>query len=316
MKEIIIPPHEAGQRLDRFLKKSFPHIPYGLWARLARTGKLRVDKKRVHLSDMTEASQVLMIRGASLDEVPNTAVPKERKISPKDAQDFNDWIIYEDEYLIAINKPASIATQGGTKVQRHVDAYLHHINHSQNLQWKLVHRLDKDTSGVLLIAKNVQVARTLTQAFKDGVMEKTYWALTLGVPNPMEGEINARLKKQNIAGQELMVEDPEGDRALTLYRVVDFAHTKAAFVELTPKTGRTHQLRAHMVILGTPIVGDPKYKIIDQPAIDNIAQKLHLHARSIQIPNLFGKGPLVITAPPNAVFIQTCDQLGFKLPKK
>jgi 23S rRNA pseudouridine955/2504/2580 synthase len=315
MKEIIIPSHEAGQRLDRFLKKSYPHIPYGLWARLARTGKLRLDKKRVHLSDMTQESQVLMIRGASLDEAPNTMPPKERKLSPKDAQNFNDWMIYEDEYLVAINKPANMATQGGTKVQRHVDAYLHHLNHTQNLHWKLVHRLDKDTSGVLLIAKNVQVARTLTQAFKDGVLEKTYWAITLGVPNPPEGEIYAPLQKQNIGGQELMVQDPEGDRAVTLYRVMDFAHNKAALVELTPKTGRTHQLRAHMLILGTPILGDPKYKN-DHLSIDNVVQKLHLHARSIRIPNLFGKGPLTITAPPNTVFVQTCEQLGFELPKK
>ena len=314
MKEIIIPSEDAGQRLDRFLKKSYAHIPYGLWARLVRTGKIRLDKKRVHLGDSLQLGQSLMIRGVSLEE-DAAPPPKERKLSIKDVQGFNEWMIYEDDYLVAINKPASVATQGGTKVQRHVDAYLHYLNHTQNLNWKLVHRLDKDTSGVLLIAKNVQVARILTQAFKEGVFEKTYWALTLGVPNPMEGEINAPLKKHMLSGQELMVKDPEGDRALTLYRVIDFAHNKAAFVELTPKTGRTHQLRAHMLILGTPILGDPKYKN-DQPNIDNVVQKLHLHARSIKIPDLFGKGPLTITAPPNTLFLQTCDQLGFALPKK
>ncbi len=315
MKEITIPAHEVGQRLDRFLKKTYPHIPYGLWARLVRTGKLRVDKKRCQLGDMTQEGQVLMIRGAALEEDQTIASPKERILSPKDTQNFNDWIIYEDDYLVAINKPANIATQGGTKVQRHVDAYLHHLNHTQNFQWKLVHRLDKDTSGVLLIAKNVQVARILTQAFKDGVMEKTYWAITIGVPVPMEGEINAPLLKRNIAGQELMVKDPDGDRALTLYRVLDFAHNKAAFVELTPKTGRTHQLRAHTLLIGTPILGDPKYQNNHQ-GLDNMTQKLHLHARSITLPNLFGKGPLTIKAPVNDVFMGTCKQLGFELPKK
>ena len=311
MKEITIYPEDADQRLDRFLKKHFPHIPYGLWARLVRTGKVRLDKKKVTLNERIYSGQVIMIRGTTLEPRENDPKPKIPTFTSKETQAFHSWVLYEDDHLIAINKPAGVATQGGLKVAQHVDAFLQYLNHENNADWKLVHRLDRDTSGVLLIAKNLAAARILTKAFKDGVIEKTYWALTLGVPDPEEGEIHARLSKQNFGGQELMAEDPKGDRAVTYYKILDFAYRKAAFVELSPQTGRTHQLRVHMQCIGTPILGDPKYKT-DQDPIENIANKLHLHARCVVIPNLFGTGHLTITAEPNDVFLKTCDQLGFE----
>lgn len=312
MEEIIITPEDAEQRLDRFLKKRFSFVPYGLWARLARTGKLRLNKRKVPLGTALAEGDVLMIRGVDLREKPVDAKrPKKSLLSSKEAQTFHEWVIHEDDNIIAINKPANVATQGGTRVQTHVDAYLQHLNHEKGTQLKLVHRLDRDTSGVLLIAKHAKAARLLTQAFKEGTIQKTYWALTLGVPELLEGEVKAPLMKKNIGGQELMVVDPKGDRAVTHYNVVEFAGSRVSFMALTPTTGRTHQLRVHMQYLGTPILGDPKYKGEREP-IDNVAAKLHLHARSIEVPNLFGKGVLRVVAPPNAVFLKTCDQLGFE----
>jgi 23S rRNA pseudouridine955/2504/2580 synthase len=312
MHELTISSNHETQRLDRFLKKEFPHIPYSAWARLCRKGLIRLDKKRCALDTRLIAGQVLTIRGVGVEEkghaYPKKPVEQKR---PKNLQAFHDWIIYEDQNLLAINKPNHVATQGGTKVQHHVDAYLRYLNHTQGTDWKLVHRLDKDTSGVLLIAKNLESARLLTKAFKEGVIEKTYLAITQGTPRYLEGEIKAPLKKRFISGQELMVEDNTGDRALTVYRVLEHAAKTAALLELFPKTGRTHQLRAHLLILGTPILGDPKYKN-DQASLENVISKLHLHASSIKIPGIFGKKTITIKAPPPETFLATCKQLGFE----
>ena len=310
MHEIIISSHQAAERLDRSLKRLYPTVPYSVWARLCRTGKIRLDKKRVGLDDRLIEGQVLTIRGVDLEAGKPSSGQSKPHIKPKDLQTFHDWIIYEDQNLLAINKPNHIATQGGTKVHHHVDGYLQHLNHVNGTEWKLVHRLDKDTSGVLLIAKTLEAARSLTQAFKEGIIEKTYLALTLGVPFPLEGEVKASLQKKRISGQELMVEDPEGDRALTLYRVLEHAGKKASLMELKPKTGRTHQLRAHLLILGTPILGDPKYKNNKEP-LENIIPKLHLHAHQVKFSGIFGKKTITIQAPPPESFLGTCHQLGF-----
>lgn len=316
MKEFVIDAHEADQRLDRFLKKQFPHVPYGLWARLARTGKIRLDKKKVPLGERLYAGQVLTVRGVPEEDAAPKRHPKGKPLMPKEIKQFQSWVLYENDHFLALNKPQGTATQGGIKVRRSVDEYLHHLNFQHNTEWKLVHRLDRDTSGVLLVAKNTQAARALTEAFKKGLMDKTYWAMTLGVPDPEEGEIRNRLKKRSIGGQELMVVDDEGDFACTEYRVKDHAYNKAAFVELKPQTGRTHQLRVHMQGLGTPILGDPKYRKLEEgQAIENIIPKLHLHAYSIRVPSLLGAKAITVTAPPSDVLVKTSEQIGFELSR-
>lgn len=314
MKEWVVPLDYDGQRLDRFLKQQLPAVPHSFLARLARTGKLRVDKKRTSLNARLKDGQHVTLYALFSENKEKSLSTRSssRPLSSKDLQTFHRWIIYENDHFLAINKPMHVATQGGAKVTHHVDAYLHHLNYVHQRSWKLVHRLDKDTSGVLLIAKNIQAARILTKAFKDAAIEKTYWALTMGVPTPLIGEIKAPLLKKMIGGQELVVEDPQGDRAFTSYRVLDVAGRKAALVELMPRTGRTHQLRAHMLILGTPILGDPKYKN-DRVPIENIPSTLHLHAASLKMPDLFGGGPVTIEARPGESFLKSCALLGFQV---
>lgn len=303
--------NQATQRLDRFLKKLFPSVPHSVFARLCRTGRVRLDDKRCSVDTRILEGQLLVVQDIIVQR--NGKVVHRREIPcPKNLQDFYDWVIYEDENLMALNKPFGMSTQGGTKVQHHVDAYLHHLNLANKTEWKLVHRLDKDTTGVLLIAKTISAARLLTGAFKEGAIEKTYLAITQGVPRFSEGEIKAPLKKRTISGQELMVEDPDGDRALTLYCVLERAAKTAALVELMPKTGLTHQLRAHLLILGTPILGDPKYKGNKEP-LENVASRLHLHAHSVKIPPIFGKKPIFIKALLPQIFKETSEQLGFTI---
>ena len=306
MEEILFKPKDSDQRLDRFLKTTYPQVPYGVWARLSRTGKIRLNEKKVLLNHRISEGESLTIRGVDL----NQKEPKVSPLSKEEERIFRSWILSENDAYLVLNKPPGIATQGGVKVARHVDFYLKGMNALNGTEWKLVHRLDRDTSGLLLVAKNRKVAQFLTQSFKEGQIQKTYWAITLGVPEVEEGDIIGRLKKKNMGGQELMVLDPEGLYAETSYKVLDFAAQKAALVALLPKTGRTHQLRVHLLSMKTPILGDPKYFMEDREGIPNTVAKLHLHAYALSVPKFEGMKSKSFQVQPPTHFMKTLEQLG------
>src|SRR4029079_7461733 len=288
---------EDGMRLDRWFKSHHPDLPHSRLEKLLRTGQGRGDGGRVKASTRLEAGQV--VRGPPL--------PASAPIAPKQAlskadRDFLASItLYEDDDLMVLNKPSGIAVQGGTKTAHHLDRLLEGLRDGPETRPRLVHRLDRDTSGVLIVAKRRAVAAKLGRQFQTRSVRKIYWALVKGVPNPPQGKVEAALVKA--AG-------PEGDRvrkarpgeqeraqsAVTYYAVVDRAGQAVSFVSLKPVTGRQHQLRAHMAIIGHPILGDDKYHG-DQDMPEGIDKRLHLHARRISFPHPSGDGVVDVTAP-------------------
>lgn len=288
---------EDGMRLDRWFKTHHPDLPHSRLEKLLRTGQVRVDGGRVKASTRLEAGQVVRV----------PPLPAAAPIAPKHAlsnadRDFLASItLYEDDDLMVLNKPSGIAVQGGTKTAQHLDRLLEGLGDEPETRARLVHRLDRDTSGVLIVAKRRAVAAKLGREFQTRSVRKIYWALVKGVPKPPQGKVEAALVKA--AG-------PEGDRvrkarpgeqeraqsAVTYYAVVDRAGQAVSFVSLKPVTGRQHQLRAHMAIIGHPILGDDKYRG-DQDMPEGIDKRLHLHARRISFPHPSGEGVVDVTAP-------------------
>ena len=308
---------DSDIRLDRWFKRHFPALKHGRLEKMLRTGQIRVDGGRVKASTRLEEGQ--MIRIPPMPEDDQAARPAERpEISADDSAWIKSLVLHSDRELIALNKPPGIAVQGGRKVARHIDGLLGALEENDEGRPKLVHRLDRDTSGVLLIARRADVAAALGEIFHSRRAQKTYWALVAGVPRPREGMINAPLaKKAGHLGREKMVVDPEaGKSATTDYEVIENAARRAAWLALHPHTGRTHQLRVHCAAIGTPILGDGKYGGAES-RLDGVpgSDKLHLHARAITFPHPSG-GELTITAPLPAVMKKTWDFLGFDLDRK
>lgn len=289
---------EDGMRLDRWFKTHYASLPHSRLEKLLRTGRVRVDGGRAKASTRLASGQT--IRVPPLPDVAPPFAPK-HALSKADRAFLASITLYEDDDLLILNKPAGIAVQGGTKTTHHIDRLLEGLGDGPETRPRLVHRLDRDTSGVLVIAKRRSVAAKLGRAFQTRSVRKIYWALVKGVPKPPQGKVEAALVKA--AG-------PEGDRvrkarpgeqdiaqsAVTHYAVVDRAGQAASFVSLKPVTGRQHQLRAHMAIIGNPILGDEKYHG-DRDLPEGVARKLHLHARRISFPHPSGEGVVDVTAP-------------------
>lgn len=286
--------NEADMRLDRWFKLHYPQLPFGRLQKILRKGEVRVDGKRAKTNQRLEAGQSVRIPPlGQLQEAPADAPKTDRRSDRQKKQDeefVRRLVIYKDRDVLAINKPSGLAVQGGTKTERHLDGLLDHLQLDGPERPRLVHRLDRDTSGVMLLARHRQAATELGRAFKGKDTRKVYWALTAGVPDPAEGTIDLPLSKGGGKGAERVFADPEeGKQALTVFKVLENAGRKVALVALWPRTGRTHQLRAHLAAIGTPIVGDGKYGGKDAfLGTENIARKLHLHAREIDVP---GGGP-------------------------
>lgn len=297
---------EAGQRLDRWFRHHFPGVPHGRLEKLLRTGQVRVDGHRVKGNTRLEAGQ--QIRVPPLE----TAVPPKPKApDPRGVKELTDAIVHMDEHVIVIDKPAGLAVQGGRGVGRSVDALLDGLRFEKKERPKLVHRLDQDTSGLLVLARTAAAARKLTQAFRERDTEKVYWAIVVGAPPAKQGKFDQRLAKTGGAGAERMRAADDGKSAVTLYRVLDSAGKQAAWLELRPVTGRTHQLRAHCAEAGCPILGDGKYggraAFLDSVAD---AKRLHLHARALRIPHP-GGGMLDVEVPPPSHILESMRRLGF-----
>ncbi len=317
VQKIIVADDDTDQRLDRWLRRLFPHVSQGRIEKMCRKGDLRIDSGRVKPSTRVMAGQTVRVPPLpAKDHQPNDIA--ERRLSDADIKLIQSCVIYRDDHVIALNKPHGLAVQGGSGQSRHVDGLAEALRFGYEDKPKLVHRLDKDTSGVLLLARDRLSAKALTAAFRHRETQKIYWAVVAGVPHPKLGMIKTGLvkgfghgdkgegeKMYNIHPRDID-DTPGAKKAITDYVVLEAAGRRAAWMALQPITGRTHQLRAHMGELGHPIVGDGKYGGSSQENMGDgwgaqlggdISKKLHLHARSLKIEHPVNKSVLHITAP-------------------
>ncbi|WP_230278953.1 RluA family pseudouridine synthase [Croceicoccus sp. Ery15] len=304
---------DDGARLDRWFKRHLPQIGFNTISRWARTGQIRVDGKRARPEDRISAGQEIRVPPGG--ESASGGAPKRQRIqlTEDELAEADAMVLHRDRAAIVLNKPPGLATQGGTGTKHHVDRLLEAFvpeEDSKVPRPRLVHRLDKDTSGVLLTAATPGSAAFFSKRFSGRSAKKIYWALVTGVPDIAAGTIDLALAKQPGTGGEKMMPDEEGQPARTKYRVVDRAGNKAAWVELEPLTGRTHQLRVHMAAIGHPIVGDGKYGGQAAFLTGSISRKMHLHARRLIIDHPDGV-PLDVTAPLPDHFAASMEQLGF-----
>ncbi len=285
IRHFVVEADDDDIRLDRWFKRHVPDASFNLVSRWARTGQLRVDGKRATPGDRVLAGQEIRVPPADA-EAANTGKPvrKRRPLTDDEVEFAKAMVIHRDDAALVINKPAGLATQGGTKTEEHVDGLLDALCFGLDNRPKLVHRLDKDTSGVLLLARTARSAGHFAKAFSSRTARKVYWALVVGVPSIEDGFIDLPIGKQPGSGGEKMhVDEKGGQSARTRYRVVELAGNTCAWVELQPYTGRTHQLRVHMAAIGHPIVGDGKYGGKDAFLTGTISRKMHLHARRLRI---------------------------------
>jgi len=310
VRYIIIPKDDDGQRLDRWLKKNVAEISFVMAQKLIRTGAIRVDGKRAKPDTRLLAGQE--IRLPPMDERPKHA--DGYRLRDEDAEMIVRAVIYDDGDLLAINKPAGIATQGGMSIARHIDGMLEALTGEDGVKPRLVHRLDKDTSGVLLLARSAEMARRLGKMFQGRDMKKIYWAITSPAPLEVRGEIKASLIKGTSGSNKdkMIVDEKEGQRAYTNYEVMEVAGKKAAFVAFMPKTGRTHQIRVHAAHMGFPLLGDEKYGAKAAIEGPGITQRLHLHARSLEFRHPVTNKALKLMAPLPEDLARSWDALGFQ----
>jgi 23S rRNA pseudouridine955/2504/2580 synthase len=307
---------EAGLRLDRWFQRHFPELSHGALQKLLRTGQVRLDGKRVEGKDRVEPGQTVRLPpGVTAAPAKPEAAPKPRPlVSDRDAAEIQSLVIHRDDWVIALDKPSGLAVQGGSGTERHVDGMLDALRFGFEDRPRLVHRLDKDTSGLLLIARTGQAAKRLSESFRDRETEKLYWAVVVGVPPKMEGAIDLPLAKRPGARdrETMQVDHEEGQKALTDFQVLDRAGKRAALLALWPRTGRTHQLRVHCAEIGCPILGDRKYGG-EEALLSAVAdsRRLHLHARRITLPHPSGKGELKVQAEPPPHFRRTVEAFGF-----
>jgi 23S rRNA pseudouridine955/2504/2580 synthase len=314
VETVTVQPEDGAGRLDRWFRRHYPGLGHGRLEKLLRTGQVRVDGKRACAGDAVAPGQA--IRVPPLPEAPPAGpLAGPPRVRAQDAALLRDAVIYRDDWAIVINKPPGLAVQGGSGTLRHVDALLDALRFDSEERPRLVHRLDKDTSGVLLIARHAAAAAFFTRAFRDKTTKKIYWAIVVGLPELSQGRIDLALAKGGGKGRErvsaVVDADATGKSAVTYYRVIDHAGERASWLALLPVTGRTHQLRAHCAAVGTPILGDGKYggaaaHLAGVPG----ARRLHLHARGLSIPHPLG-GTLEVTAPLPPHMRQTWAFFGF-----
>ena len=322
---------EGGQRLDRWFKRRFPHVTQGAVEKMCRTGQLRVDGGRVKASDRVAPGMEIRVPPLPEGEAPK---PVESRMTKTDAGMIQDAVLWKDEHMIVLNKPAGLPSQGGSgQGERHVDALAEALKFGYKEKPKLVHRLDKDTSGVLLLARTDRVARALSEALRHREARKIYWAVVAGVPHPRQGSIKFGLVKapgrgRGGEGEKMLCVHPsklaetEGaKRAQTDYFTLWFLGARLSWMALEPVTGRTHQLRAHMAEIGHPILGDGKYGGSGQEnpgdgwgaaSGGDISRKLHLHARSLTIEHPITKTMMTFTAPLPDHMVRTWKLMDWK----
>ena len=312
VRQFTIAEDDDGIRIDRWFKRNLPQIGFGTVSKWARTGQIRVDGKRVKPDDRLATGQVLRVPPGG-EQQAGKKTSQRRELTEEELSEAQDMVIKTTKSAIVLNKPPGLATQGGSKTFKHVDGLLDAYHTDDEPRPRLVHRLDKDTSGVLLIARTPGSAASYSKRFSGRSARKVYWALVVGVPEVSEGTIDAPLAKQpGTGGEKMHVDEENGQRAVTRYRIVERAGNRAAWVELEPLTGRTHQLRVHLAAIGHPILGDGKYGGQDAFLTGAVSRKMHLHARRLVISEP-GGGKLDVTAELPEHFAATMDVLGFDL---
>ena len=330
---------EAGMRLDRWFHRRFPRLPQAHLNKIVRKGEVRVAGKRAEISTRLEAGQ--SVRVPPLNLTPEAAPNAPRPPSPRDAAEIRAMVLFEDRDVLVLDKPYGLAVQGGSGTKRHIDGMLAALADRNGERPVLVHRLDRDTAGVLLVAKSRKAAADLGAVFRSRGARKIYWALVEGVPKPAQGRISLFLAKGEAMGEErgprkgdradierMRVArhgDPEAQHSLTLYAVVDKVAPRLAWLSMRPITGRTHQLRAHCEAIGHPIIGDPKYnrrEARDPARADplravppGLEPKLHLLARRLVLPHPRG-GTIDVTAPLPDHMKKAFDMFGFDVASR
>lgn len=299
---------EEGVRLDRWFKRRWPHLNHIQIQKLTRSGQIRVDGARAKPD--TRLSAGSQVRVPPLPDAPPPRAKGE--LDPREAAYARSLVIYEDEDVLALNKPSGLAVQGGTKTTRHIDGLLSAWGEGLERP-RLVHRLDRDTSGVLVLGKTPGAAAKLAGAFAKRRTQKIYWALVAGLPKPGQGVLELPLAKKGVGDREMMVpaapKDPRAETAETEFVTLARAADKVAWMALWPHTGRTHQLRAHMLAMGHPILGDPKYKTEASEALSG-GLKLQLHARRLVLPHP-SRGTLMLEAPIGKEMKAGFERFGF-----
>ncbi|QNT78975.1 RluA family pseudouridine synthase [Entomobacter blattae] len=315
---------EHDSRLDRWLRRRYPFLGQGVIQKLCRTGQIRIEGKRAEASSRVEQGQTVRIPPLPQGPAEEDKKRSTSQYSPDDIAhnraELQEMTLYEDDDLLVINKPSGLAVQGGSGIKRHVDGLLESLALSSLERFRLVHRIDRETSGLLLVAKTAGVAAKLAALFKDRSIKKTYWAVVYGVPTPREGIIDTPLIPTIKGGEKVMVSaarKQEGAlRAITEYEVKGYAGRKMAWLELSPHTGRTHQLRAHCAAMGTPIIGDARYGVQTEISVmEKNQHRLHLHARKLEFLHPRG-GVLQVVAPLPDHMDDTFRALGFMVPKQ
>jgi 23S rRNA pseudouridine955/2504/2580 synthase len=316
VQTVTVTADEAGMRVDRFLEARFPSLSFSHIQRVIRKGELRVNGKRVDAKDRLEQAQAVRIPPLKLD------APKSAGLSEAEQNTLaflRAITLHEDADVLVLNKPMGLSVQGGSGTTRHVDGMLDVMRDKSGQRPRLVHRLDKDTSGCLLVAKTRFAASFLAQVFRSREARKIYWALVAGVPKPKQGRISTFLAKEEREDDSVMRIARHGEEgashAVTYYAVVETSARQLAWLSLKPVTGRTHQLRAHLAHIGHPILGDPKYFNKENWALPGgIQKRLHLLARRIAVPHPRG-GVIDVTAPLPPHMVQSFNLLGLDLAR-
>ena len=318
VQRVVVVPDDAGMRVDRFLEARFPGLSFSHIQRIIRKGELRVDGKRAQPNQRLTAGQAVRIPPLRLER-PKPPGEAGGANQQKDRDFLKSITLHEDADVLVLNKPLGLAVQGGSGTKRHLDGMLEALRDAQGQRPRLVHRLDKDTAGCLLIAKTRFAASALAKTFRSRSARKIYWALVAGVPKPRQGRVSTFLAKAEREDDSIMRIARHGEEgashAITYYAVVDTVARQLAWLSLKPVTGRTHQLRAHMAHIGHPIVGDPKYFTRENWELPRGMQnRLHLLARRIVVPHPRG-GTIDVSAPLPPHMQQSWNLLGLD-PKR
>jgi len=313
IREFTVGFDDDGIRLDRWFKRHLPDTSFTTVAMWARTGQLRVDGARATPGDRIAAGQQLRVPPPEPRPAEGVRAPRPRVPLTPDQEAFaEEMVIHRDAQALVLAKPPGLATQGGTKTHEHVDALLDALEFGSGQRPKLVHRLDKDTSGALLVARTARAAGFFAKSFSGRTARKTYWALVVGVPSIDDGTVDLPIAKQpGTGGEKMQVDEENGLPSRSRYRVIERAGNRTCWVELQPLTGRTHQLRVHMAAIGHPIVGDGKYGGPAAFLTGGISRKMHLHSRRIRVDHPDG-GQVDVTAALPTHFAESLASLGFE----
>ncbi len=302
---------EAGMRLDRWFRGRYPSLKNGQLQKLLRTGQVRLDGKRAKTDTRIDVGQSVRVPPLRVEETGADRPPA----LDGDATAIRDMVLFEDDAVLVLNKPYNLAVQGGSGLSRHLDGMLEALRDRQGRKPRLVHRLDRETSGVIIVAKTRRAASELAGSFRSRRTRKIYWALVRGVPKPAQGRISTHIARDEEAERMAIVgAGKDAQHAVSNYSVIENSGQKLAWLTLRPVTGRTHQLRAHCAHIGHPIIGDSKYFDVENWELPGgIQNRLHLHARRLVIPHPSGEGVIDVTAPLPQHMQQSWNLLGLRV---